>query len=145
MVINTLHVWLENAYSHHKIEVLGVWPVKWTTLSTIPKGTSWGNTSYKHVFAQLTLLSLPPKKSWVERIIRPHRSTMYVDAAYSYRPSSMVCWSVCHTSERCKNGCIDRAAVWVEDLGLPGNHALDRVKIPSWEGANFWERMGVPL
>ena len=57
-------------------------------------------------------------------IIRPHRSTTYVDAAYSYRPSSVVCrsvrWSVCHTSEPCKNGCTDRAAVWVEDLGGPG-------------------------
>jgi len=28
-------------------------------------------------------------------IIRPHRSTTYVDAAYSYRPSSVVCRSVC--------------------------------------------------
>jgi len=27
-------------------------------------------------------------------IIRPHRSTMYMDAAYCYRPSSMVCRSV---------------------------------------------------
>ena len=27
-------------------------------------------------------------------IIRPHRSTTYVDAAYSYRPSSVVCLSV---------------------------------------------------
>jgi len=54
-------------------------------------------------------------------IIRPHRSTTYVDAAYSYRPSSVVCRSsVCHTSEPCKNGCTDRAAVWVEDLGGPG-------------------------
>ena len=42
-------------------------------------------------------------------IIRPHRSTTYVDAAYSCRPSSVVCLSVCllvcHTSEPCKNGC----------------------------------------
>jgi len=28
--------------------------------------------------------------------------------------------SVCHTSEPCKNGCTDRAAFWVEDLGGPG-------------------------
>ena len=28
-------------------------------------------------------------------IIRPHRSTTYVDAAYCYRPSSVVCLSVC--------------------------------------------------
>jgi len=28
-------------------------------------------------------------------IIKPHRSTTYVDAAYCYRPSSVVCLSVC--------------------------------------------------
>jgi len=28
--------------------------------------------------------------------------------------------SVSHTSEHCKNGCTDRAAVWVEDLGGSG-------------------------
>ena len=28
-------------------------------------------------------------------IIRPHRSITYVDAAYYYRPSSVVCRSVC--------------------------------------------------
>jgi len=28
-------------------------------------------------------------------IIRPHRSTTYVDAAYCYLPSSVVCRSVC--------------------------------------------------
>jgi len=27
--------------------------------------------------------------------IRPHRTTTYVDAAYCYRPSSVVCRSVC--------------------------------------------------
>ena len=36
-------------------------------------------------------------------IIRAHRSTTYVDAAYCYRPSSAVCRSVCHTSEPYKN------------------------------------------
>jgi len=74
-------------------------------------------------------------------IIRPHRSTTYVDATYSYRPSSVICRSACHTSEPCKNGCTDRAAAWVG----PGNHVLDGVQIPPWEGANFWGRMGVPL
>ena len=62
-------------------------------------------------------------------IIRPHRSTTYVDAAYSYRLSSVVrrlsvCRSVCHTSEPCKNGCTDRAAVWVEDLVRPGEPCI---------------------
>jgi len=36
----------------------------------------------------------------------PHRSATYEDAAYCYRPSSVVCRSVCvsvcHTSEPCK-------------------------------------------
>ena len=49
---------------------------------------------------------------------------MYIDAAYSYRPSSVVCRSVCHTSEPCKNGCTDGAAVWVEDLGGPGEPCI---------------------
>jgi len=49
---------------------------------------------------------------------RPHRSTTHVDAAYCYRPSSVVCLSVCrsvclvcHTSGSCKNDCTDRDAV----------------------------------
>jgi len=71
-------------------------------------------------------LSYPPPT------IRPHRSTMYVDAAYCYRPSSVVCrsvcqsvcLSVCHTSEPCKNGYTDRDVVWVEDSGEPRNHVL---------------------
>ena len=52
-------------------------------------------------------------------VIRPLGSTTYVDAACSYRPSSVVCRSVCHTSEPCKNGCTEGAAVWVEDSGGP--------------------------
>jgi len=27
----------------------------------------------------------------------------YVDAAYCYRPSSVVYWSVCHSRDPCKN------------------------------------------
>jgi len=37
-------------------------------------------------------------------LIRPRRSTMYVDVAYSCRLSSVVCRSVCHTSQPCKSG-----------------------------------------
>ena len=89
-------------------------------------------------------------------IIRPHRSTTYVDAAYSYRPSSVVCrsvrlsfcrsdcLSVCHTSDPCKYGCTDRAAVWVADLGGPGKLLLDGVQIPYGKG-QILGRMGVPL
>ena len=63
------------------------------------------------------------------------QNTAYADAAYCYRPSSVVCRSVCrcvcrsfglsdcrsvcHASEPCKNGCTDRDAVWVEDSDGP--------------------------
>jgi len=30
-------------------------------------------------------------------MLQPHRSTTYVDAAYCYRPSSVVCRSVCRS------------------------------------------------
>jgi len=63
------------------------------------------------------------------QIIRPHHSTTYVDAAYCYRPSSVVCLSVgrlvsrsvclsvCHSNEPCKNGWTDQDAIWFEDSG----------------------------
>jgi len=66
---------------------------------------------------------------FIWRIIRPHGSITYVDAAYCYRPSSVVCrsvcLSVCHTSEPCNNGWTDRDAAWVVGLDLPRNHVLD--------------------
>jgi len=41
-----------------------------------------------------------------------------IDTAYSYRPSSVVCRSVCHSSELCKNGWTNQDAVWEhEDSG----------------------------
>ena len=55
-------------------------------------------------------------------IIRPHRSTTW--PILTDRVAWSVGLSVCHTSEPCKNACTDRAAVWVEDLGGPGNDVL---------------------
>jgi len=53
-------------------------------------------------------------------IIRPQRSTTYVDVAYCYRRSSAsVCRSACHDREPCKNGWTDRDAVLVLDSGGP--------------------------
>jgi len=85
------------------------------------------------------------------RIIRPHRSTTYVDAVYCYRPSSVVCRSVRHTSDPCKNGWTDRDAVWVWHGVLYYGYGLWWAKetqvqsyspgsanvpsnVPSWEG-----------
>ena len=69
-------------------------------------------------------------------IIRPHRSTAYVEAVYGYRPSSVVCRSICpgHTSELCKNGLTNRYAVWVEDSGGPGEPCI------RWDPDSPWER-----
>jgi len=71
-------------------------------------------------------------------VIRPHRRTTYVDAAYSYRPSSVVCLSVWHTSEPCKNGCTDRAAVGLRTWVGPGNHVLDGGPDPPMGRGNFF-------
>ena len=78
--------------------------------------------------------------------IRLHRSTTYVDAAYCYRPSNAVCRSVCHTSGPCKNGCTDRDAVWVEDLGGSREPSIIRWgPDPPMGRGKFWGRMGVLL
>ena len=70
-------------------------------------------------------------------IIRPHRSTTYVDAACCYRPSSVVCLSVCHTSEPCRNSCTDRDAVWVEDSGGPKKPCIRWGPVPPMGRGNF--------
>jgi len=59
---------------------------------------------------------------------------MHVDAAYFFRPSSMVCRSVCNTSEPCKDGCTDRDAVWVKGSGGPKEPCIRWGPDPPWEG-----------
>ena len=74
-------------------------------------------------------------------LVSPHRSTTYAHAAYCYRPSSVVCRSVClslcHASawalqkrlnwSRCRLGC---------ELGWAyRNHVLDGVQTSAWERA----------
>jgi len=72
-------------------------------------------------------------------IIRPHRSTTYVNAAYCYRPSSMVCPSVglpltvvipVKTAEPIE------MPFWLRNRVGPRNHVLDGVEGPDpWEAA----------
>jgi len=86
-------------------------------------------------------------------VVRPHRSTTYLDAARCYRPSSVACWSVClsvsllvcHTSEPCKNGCTDRDAVWVEDLGGPREPCIRWGSRSPMERGNFEGGKGRPI
>jgi len=62
-------------------------------------------------------------------IIRPHRSTTYVDVAYCYRPSSMVCrsvcLSVCHTSGPAKTAEPIKILFGLWARMGPRNHLLD--------------------
>ena len=90
-------------------------------------------------------LSLIRHILYFSAIIRPHRSTTYIDAAYSYRPSSVVCRSVCHTSEPCKNGCTNRAAVWVEELGGPGEPCIRWGPDPPLRRGKFWGENERPI
>ena len=81
-------------------------------------------------------------------IIRPHRSTAYVDAAYSCRQSSVVCVSVGLSVTLVSPA---KTAAPIELLfGLrtwvgPGNHVLDGGPDPPMGRGKFLERMGVPL
>jgi len=82
-------------------------------------------------------------------ITRPHCSTTYVDAAYCYRSSSMVCLladlSACHSSEPCKNVQNDQDSVRLRTWVGPSNYVLMEVQIPPWEGGNFEGIQGGPL
>ena len=60
----------------------------------------------------------------MDSIVRPHRSTAYVDAAYCYRPSSVVCRSVTLVSPAKTAAPIEVRFGLSTQVGL-GNHVLD--------------------
>jgi len=73
-------------------------------------------------------------------VFSPHRNTTYVDAAYSYRPSSVVCQSVGLSVTLVSHA--KMAAPFELPFGLrtwvgPGNHVLDGVQIPHGKGQIF--------
>jgi len=85
-------------------------------------------------------------------VLRPHRSTTYVDAVYSYRPSSMVCLSI--GLYVCRSVTLVSPAKTAAPIELPfglrtwvgpGNHVLDGGPDPSMGRGKFWGRMGIPL
>ena len=70
-------------------------------------------------------------------IFRPHRSTTYVDAAYCYRPSSVVCRSVCQSVTVVSS--VKTAQPIEMPFGLrtwvsPKNHVLDGGPDPHGKG-----------
>jgi len=75
-------------------------------------------------------------------IIRPHHNTTYVDAAYCYRPSSVVCrsvglpvgLSVTLVSPAKTAGPIEMP-IWLRNRVSPRNHVLHGSPDPPWEAA----------
>ena len=65
-----------------------------------------------------------------EFFVRPHRSTTYVDVAYCYGSSSMVCWSV---SPAKMAASVEMPFGMRTQVG-PGSHVLDGGPDPPWEG-----------
>jgi len=77
-------------------------------------------------------------------IIRLHRSTTYVDAAYCYRPSNVVCRSVTLVSPAKTAEPIEMPFglwTWVG----PRNHVLDGDSDPPMGRGNFEGERDVPL
>ena len=56
-----------------------------------------------------------------------------------------VCLLVCHTNEPCKNGCTDRAAIWVENLGGPGEPCIRWGPDPTMGRGKFFGENGRPI
>jgi len=92
------------------------------------------------VMAVLTVFKMAPiccLRFLKIQTFRPHRSTTYVDAAYCYRPSILVCRLVCLSVTLVSPA---KTAAPVEvPFGLrtwvdPRNHVLDGVQIPHGKG-----------
>jgi len=68
-------------------------------------------------------------------------SQYYVDAAYCYRRSSVVCLpvgrSVCNSRESCKTAEPIEMPFWLWSGLRPGNHVLDGVQIPLMRMGKF--------
>jgi len=85
-------------------------------------------------------------------VFRPHRSTTYVDAAYSYRPSSVVCRSVglsvglsVTLVSTAKTAAPIELPFGLRTWVVPGNHVLDVGPAPPMGRDNFFGENGRPI
>jgi len=126
------------ADSHMRIEKYAIITVIYGRIAKIPascRKLGSRNTIVTQLWARYHV----PQNVFLVNIIRPHRRTTHVDAAYCYRPRPSVCQSVCLSL--CLSVCHSivsstKTAEPIETpFGLwawtgPRNHALDRVRIP---------------
>ena len=76
--------------------------------------------------------------------MRLHLSTAYVDVAYCYRPSSVVCQSVTLVSPAKTAEPIEMPfGLWTQLVSR--NHVLDGGQIPLWEGVILRWELGGPV
>jgi len=68
-------------------------PMTWSNTERFSKFFH-SEAQQQDTFAMRRWLKISP---YLEHIIRPHHSTTYVDAAYRYQPSSVVCLFVCRS------------------------------------------------
>jgi len=92
--------------------VIGAQRSAWRIISSIEQKEEANKESEKLPFIRQyrSAVSVP-------NIIRPHRSTTYVDAAYCYRPSGMVCRSVYRSVMLVSRAKLNRSC-WRLDYGL---------------------------
>jgi len=77
-------------------------------------------------------------------VVKPHRSTTYVYAAYSYRPSSVVCRSVTLVSPVKTVAPIELPSGFRTCVG-PGNHVLDGGSRSPMGRGKFWGENERPI
>jgi len=106
-----------SSFAEHKFWSSGTehWDPKLTTL--------WSSALHWHI---------PPLL-----FIRPHRSTAYVDAAYSYRPSSMSVGLSVTLVSPAKTAALIELPFGLRTWVGPGNHVLHGVQIPHEKGQMF--------
>jgi len=99
-------MWMVAAYRWTDGPSWFIWSVGWRPPAAFIKWTGWTVTAACYDDSNINIIPVI--------IIRPNCSTMYVDAACCYRPSSVVCRSVCRGSEPCKNGWTNQECCWAQ-------------------------------
>ena len=96
--------------------------MRWWVHSESPEG----NNKCEHnthtiywLFCRVLYVKVSVTSSESFLVIRPHGSTIEMQAIVTNWVVQSVCRSVCHSTESCKNGWTDRDAIWDVNSGGP--------------------------